>query len=172
MQCFHCNTQFPDGMSNCPNCGAPIKNQFTQNANPYAQPQGQPYGYTRPLSKKEFLHHPNLNKCRKNIKESAIFLYVCAVISLILGFIIGSYGMIIDVILMLGLALGIHLAQSRACAVCILIYSIFNTIVMTIERGRLSGYLIIIAGIYSVMATFQFQKAWKNYQQTGFIPYL
>lgn len=132
--------------------------------------QGQPYGYARPLSKKEFLKHPNLTKCYKNIKESAIILYVCAVLSLAIGFFTGNYSVIIDVILIIGLALGIHLAQSRACAVCICVYSVINVIVTTIENGRLGGYLILIAAIYAIKATFQFQKAWKNYQQTGQIP--
>lgn len=137
---------------------------------PYMQEQ--PYGYTRPLSKKEFLHHPNMNKCRKNIKESAIALYVCSAITVILGFILGNYGVLIDVIIMLSLALGIHLAQSRVCAICILIYGIFNMIITAMENGRLGGYWILLAAIYSTKATFHFHKAWKNYRQSGVIPTL
>lgn len=166
MQCYQCSTQFADGMAACPTCGMPVNNQFMGGA----APQGQPYGYQQQLSKKEFLHHPNLDKCRKNINSSAATLYVCAVLSLVVGVIFSSFSVVIDVALIVGLGLGVQLAQSRVCAILICIYGAINTISMTITTGRPGGYLILIAAIYSVIATFQFQKAWDNYKKTGILP--
>lgn len=166
MQCFQCSTQFADGMPSCPTCGMPANNQFMGSDTT----QGQPYGYNQNLSKKEFLHHPNIDKCRKNLNSSAATLYVCAVLSLVVGFIFGSPSVVIDVALIVGLGLGVQLAQSRVCAILICIYGAFNTITMTITNGRPGGYLILIAAVYAVIATFQFQKAWDNYKKTGILP--
>ena len=188
-------------MPNCPNCGAPAAPQgaqagpnfgqpnpqgqpnFRHQPNPQGQPnfaqqpypQGQPnfaqQPYPQKLSKREFLHHPNLKKCCSNIKGSAITLYVCAVITAILSiFVLGNIFAIVDVAIVVGLGLGIHLGQSRVCAIICLVYAAFTFIYMTIENGRASGYLILIAAIYAVIATFQFQKAWKEYQLTGILP--
>lgn len=157
MQCAQCGTQYPDGAPACPNCGAPA-GQF-----------GGGYG-SAPMTKKEFLKHPNLKKCSSSIKSSAIILYVCGALSLVLGIIAGNFMVIIDIAIVVGLGLGIQLAQSRVCALLILAYSVFNTIYMIVSTGRAGGYLILLAAIYAVIATFQFQKAWKNYQQTGVLP--
>lgn len=188
MQCFHCGMTYQDGMSNCPQCGAPAAvpggqpnmqgqnfggqpNMQGQNFGGQPYMQGQPYGYPQKLSKKEFLHHPNLKKCSSNITASAITLYICAGISLILYVIVlGNFFSIVDVLLVLGLALGIHLAQSRVCAIIVLAYSVFNAIYMSVQTGRRAGTLIVIAAIYAVIATFQFQKAWSEYKRTGILP--
>lgn len=162
MQCFQCGTQFPDGMANCPNCNAPVNNQFAAN--------GQSYAYGQKMSKKEFMRHPNLKKYSGNIKAAAIILYVCAVLSLIVGIMVNNYAIIIDVAILVGLGLGIQLAQSRVCAILVCLYAAINVIVMTISSGRASGYLILIAAIDAIIATFQFQKAWKEYQKTGILP--
>mgnify|MGYP001033615569 FL=1 len=158
MQCSQCGTQYPDGAPACPNCGAPA-GQFA----------GGGYG-SGPMTKKEFYKHPNLKKTTGSIKSSAIILYICGALSLVLGIIGGNLMVIIDIVIVVGLGLGIQLAQSRVCALIILAYSIFNTVYMLISTGRAGGYLILLAAIYAVIATFQFQKAWKNYQQTGMLP--
>lgn len=162
MQCYQCSTQFADGMAACPTCGMPVSNQSLEG--------GQPYSYNQNLSKKEFLHHPNMDKCRKNINGSATTLYACAVLSLVVGIIFSSFSVVIDVALIVGLGLGIHLAQSRVCAILICIYGAINTITITITNGRPGGYLIMIAAVCAVIATFQFQKAWDNYKKTGILP--
>ena len=171
MKCMHCGTEFADGMMNCPSCGAP--------ASPYGQPgmQGQPYapgaGYASPnLTKKEFLKHPNLKTCKGGILSAAVFAYICAVISLIYNFFIsgGGFTTLIDFAIMVGLGLGIQLAQSRACAIVLLVYSIINMIISIVILGQAGGYLILIVAIDAVIFTFRFQKAWKEYQSTGVIP--
>ncbi len=178
MQCFQCGTQFADGASNCPNCGMPVTNQFTgaqqtyQTGQTQGQPymQGQPYGFPQPTSKKEFLKHPNLSKTRNTLITSAVVLYLCSVLSLVVGLIAGNYSIFIDVLLMVGLGLGIQLAQSRVCAVIITIYSIINVLYTIIATGTFGGYLIVIGAICALISTFQFQSAWKKYKSTGVLP--
>lgn len=162
MQCLQCGTQIPDGMPTCPNCGAPLNNQPAGG--------GQPYGFSQKLTKKEFLHHPNLKKIRSNINSSAIILYVAAVLTSVLGLVDGNYFILIDIALLVGLGLGIHLAQSRVCAIIACVYSAFNVIITVVTTGSVGGWLVLVAAIYAIIATFQFQKAWKEYQQTGILP--
>lgn len=196
MQCLHCGNQFLDGLQTCPNCGAPASNMQAQNTygqpnqNPYGQPNQNPYGqpnqfnqgqfygqpYGQKMTKKEFLKHPNLKKCKSNINASAILLYFCAGITLIMTVLAtlmtvsGGFSTIIDVLLLVGMGLGIQLAQSRACSIIIFVYSIINFIYGVIMTGRVTGWLIIVAGICAIIYTFKFQKAWKEYEQTGMIP--
>lgn len=69
----------------------------------------------------------------------------------------------VDAILVLGLALGIHIGKSRACAVIILVYSILNCLYSVVTTGRLGGYLIIIAGIYATIYTFKARREYKAF---------
>ena len=203
MQCLHCGNQFLDGLQTCPNCGAPASNMQAQNPygqpnqnpygqpyqNPYGQPNQNPYGqpnqfnqgqfygqpYGQKMTKKEFLKHPNLKKCKGNINASAILLYFCAGITMIATVLLtltvaSGLGTIIDVLLLVGMGLGIQLAQSRACSIVVFIYSIINFIYGVIMTGRATGWLIVVAGICAIIYTFKFQKAWKEYEQTGMIP--
>lgn len=70
---------------------------------------------------------------------------------------------VLDAILILGLALGIHIGKSRACAVIILVYSILNCLYALVRTGRAGGYLIIIAGGYATMYTFMARREYKEY---------
>lgn len=236
MRCFHCGMNYQDGMTNCPNCGAPTAasggqsniqgqpysggqtyggqsnmqgqtygGQSNMQGQPYMQGQanfgsqpnmqgqpnfggqpymqgqpnfgGQPYmqgqtfGYGQKLSRREFLNHPNCRKYKSGIAASAIMLYFCAGLTLIFSvFVGGNIFSLVDVALVLGLALGLHLAQSRACGVIITVYSIINVIYMTILTGQPSGYLITIGAIGAMICAFQFHKAWNDYQRTGILP--
>lgn len=169
MQCAQCGTQLPDGMPNCPNCGAPAASQFGQ-GQPGQQSFGPGFGYSGQMTKKEFLHHPNLKKCYDNIKSSAIVLYVCAALSLALGIYMGNWSILVDVLIIVGFGLGIQLGQSRVCAILIFLYSLANAVYMGVSTGRSSGTLIVLASIYALGATFKFQKAWKEYKKTGILP--
>lgn len=122
------------------------------------------------MTKKEFLKLPALEKQRKNILTSAIILYVCAAATLILGILSGNFGVFLDVAILLGFGLGIHLAQSRACAVIVCIYGVVNVLYALLTTGSLGGWLILVAAIDALPHTFKFHKAWTEYQQTGVIP--
>lgn len=120
------------------------------------------------LTKKEFLNQPEMKKVKGNIVASAIILYVCAAISFLLLVVVqGNLFGIIDVALVLGLALGIHLAYSRGCAIAVTVYAAFNLIVTIATTGKVGGYLVIIAAVYAVMATYKFKKSYGHYLETG-----
>lgn len=123
------------------------------------------------LSKQEFYKHPVMSKSRKNINACSIIIYLCAALTFLANVVLmqNIFGML-DVLLLVGLGLGIHLAKSRACASIILGYSVINLIFVLVTTGRLTGYLIVICGVYAVVETFKFQKAWNTYEQTGSYP--
>lgn len=168
-----------------PNSGM-MNNGMPDNAMPNNGMQGQPENFMQyqnpmqygqqmdmgiPMTKSQFSKHPNMKKCRSNILGSAIILYVCAAITFLLNVVVmkNIYGMA-DVMILVGLALGIQLAKSRVCAVIIMIYSILNVFYMIIETGRIGGYLVVIAAVWAVVYTFKFQDAWQTYLRTGMVP--
>ena len=51
--------------------------------------------------------------------------------------------------------------QSRVASIILLVYAAINVIYLLIETGRLGGWWIAVVGIYAVIYTFKFQKAWK-----------
>lgn len=119
------------------------------------------------LTKKEFLQQPEMKSVSKNLNGAAICAYVCAAISLLGGFLLGNMLIIIDIAIVVGLALGIQLSYNRGCAIGLTVYAVFNMIVTLLSTGRPGGWLVLVAGIYAIMATFQFKKAWDLYTQTG-----
>lgn len=149
-----------------------MQGQFNGQPNPNMQGQfnGQPYGGA-PMSKDEFYKHPALKKCRGNINGSAIIMYICAGITFIINVLVASniFGLV-DVFILVGLALGIQLGKSRVCAIISCVYAAFNVIYMIIATGSAGGYLVLIAAIYAIIATFQYHKAWDTYQKTGMLP--
>ena len=138
------------------------------------------------LDKKGFLNHPSVTKLKKNLNVVAILSYVIGGFNFILGFIANpmmkllygentsgpgfALGFFFSGILMIGLGVGIHIAQSRVCACGILGFAILNTILTLIYYKEFGGWLILVIGISAVSATFAFQKAWNEYQTTGALP--
>lgn len=128
-------------------------------------PGSQRRGKRKAETKKEFLELPQNSKIKKELRSNAIICYVCAGISLALAlFVLKQPTILIDVVLVLGLALGIHLKQSRVCAVLLCAYAVVNAIFGYVQNGKVSGYLILLAGIYSVITTFKIDKLWKSYR--------
>lgn len=114
-------------------------------------------------TKKEFLKLPENKKYRKEINGAAIICYICAGITLLASLATGSFSSIIDVIILLGLGLGIHLAQSKVCAIILTIYGAINMIIITAANGSLGGWLPLVAGIFALVYTIKLSKAWKAY---------
>ena len=201
MQCQSCGTQYPDNFRTCPNCGAPapMPNQRPYNGqpNPYnGQPQfnnaqqnpynGQPqfnnaqqYPYGNPYAApnqvpqgmSKHYHSPLCKKYRGNIIASSVIIYICVGINLLLIAFLHTYTSLIDVAIMLGLGLAIHLAQSRVCSILLCVYGVINTIYVFLSSGTFGGWLILVAAIYAIVATFQYQSVWNKYSKSGQIPY-
>lgn len=120
------------------------------------------------ISFKEFYQSHCSQNIKKNINASAIMLYVCSCVTLILSFVATALGVDImaaalDAFILLGLALGIHIGKSRVCAIIVLIYSILNCMYSIVATGKVSGYLIILAGIYATIYTFKARKEYNEY---------
>lgn len=135
--------------------------------NPYAAPNQVPQG----MSKHDFYHSPICKKYRGNIIASSVLIYVCVGINLLLIALLQNYTSLIDAAIMLGLGLAIHLAQSRVCSILLCVYGVINTIIVFLSSGEFGGWLILVAAIYAIVATFQYQSAWNKYSKSGQIPY-
>ena len=124
-----------------------------------------PYGQdfenyrTEYMDKKEYFKNHAPESFYKTIKVCAIISYVLVGIN-VLSLIINPWG-ILDVALMLGLTLGVHLKKVKGCAIALLVYSIFNFVVGLVAAGTPAGTgWLVISIIYLV----QFSKAEKEYK--------
>lgn len=135
-------------------------NAYGESAGPVRQPG---------MTKKEFDKHTNIVNVKKQITGTAIACYVIVGINALLAFMV-AFSNILDILLMLGMGLGIHLAKSRVCSIILTVYGAFNMIIMTIANGSVTGWWILVVGIYAIINTFKYQKAWAEYQQTGIVP--
>lgn len=187
MICKSCGRANELGARFCKSCGAPLEsdeaiqpdnqsqsyaayqpgNGYQQNNQQYGMPENLYSGTTR-MTKKEFDQCANVKAITKNITAAAVIAYVVGAISLVTNVIVGGniFG-IIDILIVVGLGLGIQLARSRACAIIMCAYSVINLIYMIILTGMPGGWLIIVCGVYAVIYTFKYQNAWNRYQQTG-----
>ena len=115
------------------------------------------------ISKKEYYEQYANQRDKRNIRWAAILAYVCAAISLALGILLKNYSILIDVVLIVGLALGVQIAKSRVCAVLLLVYSSINTLFSLISTGQVAGWWLIVVGIWAVVGTFNFHKDYQKY---------
>ena len=137
--------QFNNAQQN-PYNGQPQFNNAQQYpyGNPYAAPNQVPQG----MSKHDFYHSPLCKKYRGNIIASSVIIYICVGINLLLIAFLHTYTSLIDVAIMLGLGLAIHLAQSRVCSILLCVYGVINTIYVFLSSGTFGGWLILVAGIF------------------------
>ena len=118
------------------------------------------------MTRREFLKTPQMNAIKNNLFSSAVIGYVIAGLTLYFGVIkTGNYFAMLDVVLILACALLIHLLQSRAAAIVLAAYAVLNVVVTTVSNGKFSGWWVALVGVYAVIYTFKFQKAWKDYQK-------
>ena len=135
-------------------------NQQQQNAyGAYNQP-----AIERARTKREFLQTDG-SKYASSCVGAAVLCYISAGVTLIvLVFAMKSYSSLLDVGLLLGLGLGIHLRQNIPCAIILLVFSIINILVMLVTSGTFGGWLLLIAGIIATVNTTKAHNAWKEYQ--------
>lgn len=149
--CARCGSVLQTGDLFCPECGSPVGASNAVNNYPN---QG------TALTKKEFIN-ANTDFKRK-IRNAAIICYVCAGITAIVAMLVYPPALI-DAVLLLGLALGMHLGKSKVCAFLILVLACFEAIMGLVQNGSLSGYLWIVAGVLAVITFRKIDKAYKEY---------
>ena len=117
------------------------------------------------MTRREFLKTPEMKMFKTNIFTCAVIGYVIAGLSLYFGVIqTGNYFGLLDVVFILACSLLIHLLQSRVAAICLTSYSLLNIIVTSVSNGKFSGWWVALVGVYAVIYTFKFQKAWQTYK--------
>ena len=158
MFCGNCGQQIADGAAFCPECGAPVN---AQQAPVYQAPvyEAVPVSVA-PMSKKEFWASLS-KKERSNITTASIMCYISAGLTMILGLIGGNYLVIVEVLLMAGLGLWLHLSKSTVAAWIITVYAAINTIFTLVTTGTPGGWLVLMAGIYAIIGCRKFNKAYK-----------
>lgn len=183
--CPKCGTSLQDDQTFCPNCGTRVADPEGAPASDFYPPftaqeagsvGGQPYAQSvypnagqgfgpRCATKKEFLMLPENKKLRSQIRGAAIICYICGGLTLLLMIISLNLMMLLDVAILVGLGLGVHLAYSRVCAILLAVYAVFSVIVGLVVNGTISGWLIVVAAVFAVLCTFNLEKGWKIYQQ-------
>ena len=112
------------------------------------------------ITKKEYYKNYAGAEFKRQLKGAAILAYVCAGINAVVGFLYPTS--FVDALILLGLALGMHLGKSKGCAIGLLVYSIISMVLGIVLNGTVSGWWILLAGIYSMII---FNKADKRYKE-------
>lgn len=154
MNCPNCGKPVEDPWGSCPACGASLGSAAAGGGG--QQPAR--------ISKREFYKTQASKSVKSNVRTGAILSYVVAGISLVLGLLLmGNLFILVDVVVVVLLGLGVHLLQSRVCAVLLLVYSIYSCVVTTLSNGQVSGWWLIIAGVCTVIGTFKLQKEYRAF---------
>lgn len=177
--CNGCGNYLPENAQFCTVCGRKrldtnIENTISQSTSSCQQtvPQTNYYAHAEasvppvgfPISKKEFINKYAQPSLRKNITSIAILCYVCSGLTFIVSCIFNPWG-IIDALILLGLALGMHLAKSKVCAILILILSIIE-VLMSIVSGSFPFWWLV-AGISAVTTFSKIEKQYKTFISNG-----
>ena len=111
------------------------------------------------INKSEYLKNHASESFYKTIKVCAIISYVMTGLNALS--ILANFWIILDVALLLGLTIGVHIYKNKGCAVGLLAYGIFSCAMGILNAGMLTGWMwIVIPIIYLV----QFSKAEKEYK--------
>lgn len=177
--CSYCGAILTPGAKFCSGCGRSLnqqaapRNQVPQNAGGYQSYGANQGGYTpaanqnyyqppmmQKPTKKEYRKICTNEKYRKDLKSSAIALYVLTVLNALIA-IAANPGALLDTAIFLALTLGMHLGKSKGCAIGLLCFAIFSVVIMLISTGSLGGWLWVIAAIGGLRA---FSAADKEYE--------
>lgn len=199
MRCPNCNEELMENDHFCKRCGMPVQGTYTAgNQNSYGPAAGQP-SYS-PLNQwmnqtgspfpaktitKQAYWKIYDNKDAKSVVIAAVILtYIMAGLDIVIGIFSGfslywNWGYFIDGLVFLGLALGMHLAKSRVCAIIIAAYSFIGKII-TLAGGlnsfSLSGWLIgigfLVVQVIAVIKLFKFCEDWEMYRKQASRPYM
>ena len=164
-RCARCGNVVNPGEKFCGVCGNSVSHQQAGGYIPPVPTQN-PVDTGRPLppgvvvSKREYFKNYAPASLRKELRNMAIVGYVLAGILAIVGIFL-NWISLIDMVILLGLTLGMHLGRSKGCAIAILVYAIANCILGIILTGTLGGWGIVALGIGALNV---FKKADKLYE--------
>lgn len=101
-----------------------------------------PAGCTLKDYRKNYASEP----LKKSVKTWSIVAYILVGVNVVLALLVNPFALI-DSALLLGLTLGIHLGKSKGCAIALLVYAIYNTVITLISSGSLGGWWWIAAAV-------------------------
>ena len=117
------------------------------------------------MTRREFLKTDKMKKLRGNITACAALGYAVAIVSVIINVVMShEYAVIFDALFIVAMSLLVHLLQSRVAAILITIYAVIDVAVLYIMTGRPGGLIVLVIGIYAVICTFKFHKAWNDHK--------
>ncbi len=161
--CKNCGAQLDKEAFFCNSCGT-----FTQNAanleNPVQPEQPQQPSVDPNITKKEYYNKYAPASIKKAIRNAAIWCYVCGGLTVLSAVLMNPLG-IIDGLVFIGLGLGVHLGQSKACAIIALVLACLEVVLALALTGMLSGWLWIVAGICCIIAVNKLDKSYKQFKQ-------
>lgn len=127
------------------------------------------------MKKSEFYKHPNMSRISSGLRGCGIILYIFGGMDVLSIFrfqyddmsrIMGTVaGLLVCILGFL-----IHICQSRAAAITLTALGAISMIITILLSGYFSGWLDVVVGAMAIMYTFEFHKAWKQYQETGIVP--
>ena len=120
------------------------------------------------MTRWEFFKSPKMSAISKNIFTCAVLGYVLSGLTLYLNVIkSGLYSSIPTVVVLLACSLLIHLLQSRIAAIVLTAYAGFQILFFNIGNGKFTGWWLVLIGVYAIIFTFKFQKAWEAEKEFG-----
>lgn len=119
------------------------------------------------ITKREFLERYAPMSLRGDLKKAAIIGYICSGISAVFGLVMMNPFAILEVMIMVGLLLGMHLGRSKACAIIYLCIACLDCLVSIVTYGIPAGWLVIVAGILAVVTFGKIDKQYKEFKTTG-----
>lgn len=123
------------------------------------------------ITKSDFVKHENNAYFIRQFRSLGIAFYIIAAINIPIGFMLGAGAFsLINVAIIGGLGCGVHLGKSRACAIIITVYALLNVLLSLLLGMGVTGYLILIIAIGSIVNTYKLDGAYKKYLETGEIP--
>ena len=157
MKCPTCGADVQPGQKYCPSCGTQQKTD-----RPWGNPSAPSIAVEdQDITKSEFCRSRASDKVRKNIRGSAILCYISAGVTAVFAVLFNLF-MLIDAVIVLGLGLAIYL--SRVCSILLLVYGVVSCVTVLMETGRVSGWLVILAGVFAVIYTFQLEKEYRAFR--------
>lgn len=147
MFCSNCSKEIPDGSQVCPECGA-------------VQTASEPT--PKVATRKEFFDSVCPQKIRKEIKSSAIILYICAAATAVVQILGGIFPL--DGIIIAALGIWIQTKKSLAGAIIAVVYAVISCVINFIDTGAFGGWLILVGAIIALVYIVKGNKLWKEYK--------
>lgn len=159
--CTACGTEVSAGTLFCTNCGHAVEEPVPEASGVDAVFSASAGGR---ISKKEWLKNYAPKYALNEVRNAAIVCYVLAGFSFLLSLFLNPLG-ILDALIFAGLALGMHLSRSKVWAILLCVFSGVEVLLGFLVSGTFSGWLLIIASVFGIVACVRLDKLYFQSQQ-------